>query len=154
MSSAASEKKVNVSYSTEWQFVIMSVFGQQFGIQVSTVRDVLRAQKIAKIPLARSEIMGSINLRGRIVTVIDMQAKLGLGKRDPNSKCMHVVVDHGSEQYSLVVDAVGEVLTLSNDLFEPNPPNLSTHWQHVSKGVFRLKDQILVVLDIDNLLKF
>lgn len=136
------------------QFVTMEVDGQLFGIPVLTVQDILRAQPITKTPLAPAEILGSINLRGRIVTVIDMRTRLGLHQGKKKSECMHVVVDHKGEQYSLVVDAVGEVLSLSLVDFEQNPPNLSEHWQSVSLGVYRLEGRLLIVLDIENLLTF
>ena len=135
------------------QFVTMKVNGQMFGIPVLTVQDVLRPQRVTPIPLAPSIIKGSINLRGRIVTVIDLRTRLSLAPKEEPEKCMYVVVDYKDEQYSVVVDSVGEVLTLSLDDFEHNPSNLAENWRNVSLGVYRLNNQLMVVLDIDNLLK-
>lgn len=133
------------------QFVSMKVAGQLFGIPVLTVQDILRTQRITKTPLAPPEILGSINLRGRIVTVIGMRTRLSLPSSD-SEKVMHVVVEYKDQQYSLVVDSVGEVLNLPLSQFEPTPPNLSQSWKSVALGVYRLDDEIMVVLDIESLL--
>ncbi len=147
------EEAVAVGSDTK-QFVTMEVDGQLFGIPVLAVQDVLRPQKITPIPLSPKEILGSINLRGRIVTVINMRARLGLAEHGNIEECMQVVVDHKDEQYSLVVDSVGEVLTLPLSDFEHSPPNLSSNWMEVSLGVYRLENRLMVVLDIENLLGF
>lgn len=146
--------KLPATESSARQFVTMEVDNQLFGIPVLTVQDVLRPLPITSVPLAAKEVLGAINLRGRIVTVVDMRTRLSLPPRPDNSKSnMHVVVDHKGEQYSFVVDSVGEVLTLLVDDFEHNPPNLSEKWQSVSLGVYRLKERLMVVLDIESLLK-
>ena len=136
------------------QFVTMRVNKQLFGIPVLMVQDVLRPQKITNIPLAKPEIMGAINLRGKIVTVIDMRKRLSLPEREEGAPSMQIVTDHGDEQYSLVVDGVGEVLNLPISDFEHNPANLSENWKKVSLGVYRLEGDIMVVLDIDSLVNF
>jgi purine-binding chemotaxis protein CheW len=137
----------------EKQFLSMSINGQLFGFPVQKVQDVLRPQKITKIPLALSEIMGSINLRGRIVTVINVRTRLNLADFQDLSTTMQVVVEHENELYSLVVDSVGEVLNLPLSGFEKTPANLDSAWKDVAQGVYRLEDKILVVLDIANLLR-
>lgn len=135
-------------------YVTMVIHGQLFGIPVLEVQDVLGQQQITHIPLAPPEVAGSLNLRGRIVTAFDVRLRLGLEK-DPNNKHeMSIVVEHKDELYSLVVDGVGEVLTLSADAFEPNPATLEARWKEISSGIYRLKDELLVVLDVDKLLSF
>jgi purine-binding chemotaxis protein CheW len=137
------------------QFVTMRVADQLFGISVYTVQDVLRYQKITRIPLAPPEIAGSLNLRGRIVTAIDVRQRLGLGNAVGNTvKPMSVVVDHKGELYSLLVDSVGEVLSLPLARCEKNPANLAPRWKEVSNGIFRLKNELLVILDVQALLTF
>ena len=135
-------------------FVTMRVAGQLFGIPVMLVQDVLRPQKITPIPLAPKEIAGSLNLRGRIVTAIDVRKRLGLEARPDPNKYMLVAVEHKNDIYSLIVDSVGEVLSLSIKDFQHNPTNLSSQWQQVSLGVYRLKEELLIVLDAENLLSF
>lgn len=136
------------------EFVTMTIDDQLFGIPVLMVQDVLRSQKLRRVPLAPPEVAGALNLRGRIVTAIDVRKCLQLHERDDDSLGMSIVVDHHGELYSLIVDSVGEVLTLPADLFETTPATLNSVWKTVSKGVYRLKDKLLLVVDVDRLLDF
>lgn len=135
-------------------FVTMTIHNQLFGIPVLGVQDVLGPQTITRIPLAPSEVAGALNLRGRIVTAIDVRKRLRLPERDQNTKGMSIVVDHSGELYSLIIDSVGEVLSLPADRFERNPTTLDALWREVSAGVYRLDKQLLVVLDVNRLLGF
>jgi purine-binding chemotaxis protein CheW len=139
------------------QFLTMRIDSQAFGLPVIKVQDVLRPQNITKIPLSKPEILGLINLRGRIVTVIDVKKRLGLPldtkPLDKKSKNRMVVVEHKGELYSLVIDEIGDVLDLPLSKFEKNPENLSPIWKDVSQGVFKLKSLLLLILDVENLLK-
>ncbi len=135
-------------------FVSMTVADQVFGIPVLSVQDVLGPQIITRIPLAPPEVAGALNLRGRIVTAIDVRKRLGLPPRAKDQSEMSIVVEFGGELFSLVIDSVGEVLSLSADAYERNPANLDPRWREVSGGVFRLSDRLLVVLDVSRLLEF
>lgn len=135
-------------------FVTVRLDGQLLGIPVLSVHDVLSAQKITPIPLAPASIAGVLNLRGRIVTAVDLRERLGLPKRDEGAQSMSVVVEHKSEPYSLLIDEVGEVLSLPVENFERNPITLDPRWQEVSCGIYRLDSELLVVLDVDRLLDF
>lgn len=137
----------------ERNFVTARVGGQLFGIPVLVVRDILGPQRLTSIPLAAVEIAGALNLRGRIVTAIDLRRRLGLEPAD-RKKSMSVVVDHEGELYSLLIDEVGEVLNAPADAFEPNLPTLEPRWREASVGIFRLRDELLVILDVDRLLNF
>jgi purine-binding chemotaxis protein CheW len=136
------------------QYVSIVIDGQLFGIPVLIVHDVLGPQRITRIPLAPPEVAGSLNLRGRIVTAIDVRLCLGLDKRPAEMRGMSVVVEHGGEFYSLIVDNVGEVLTLPAASMERNPATLDPRWREISNGIYRLDEQLLVVLDADRLLDF
>ncbi|GAB4168555.1 MAG: chemotaxis protein CheW [Thalassobaculales bacterium] len=136
------------------QFVSITIAGQLFGIPVLTVHDVLGPQRITRIPLAPPEVAGSLNLRGRIVTAIDVRRRMRLPPFKGEDRRMSVVVENAGEAYSLLVDAVGEVLSLSEDQFERNPSTLDPLWREVSAGVYRLDRQLLVVLDVSRLLDF
>jgi purine-binding chemotaxis protein CheW len=146
-------EKTNAGASTEAprEFVSMTVAGQLFGIPVLTVQDVLGEQRITCVPLALPEVAGTLNLRGRIVTAIDMRRRLRLPPRDKGA-AMNVVVDRGGELYSLIVDSVGEVLSLPAEQFERNPSTLDPTWREVSVGVYRLENGLMVVLDVEKLL--
>jgi purine-binding chemotaxis protein CheW len=136
------------------EFVTMSVDGQLFGIPVLLVQDALKAQKITRIPLASREVAGALNLRGRIVTAIDLRRRLGLDRRPEGNDGMSVVVEHGGELYSLTVDSVGEVLRFPVEQFERNPATLDPLWRRFSEGVYRLEAGLLVVLNDDSLLDY
>ncbi|MBM3521643.1 MAG: chemotaxis protein CheW [Alphaproteobacteria bacterium] len=133
-------------------FVTMMVTDQLFGIPVLSVQDVLGPQRITRIPLAPVEVAGALNLRGRIVTAIDVRQRLGLASREEGKSNMSIVVDQSGELYSLTVDAVGEVLSLPAEAFERNPSTLDPHWREVSAGIYRLEGKLMVVLDVARLL--
>ena len=128
------------------------ITGQLFGIPVLQVQDVLSQQKVTHIPLAPKEIAGSLNLRGRIVTAIDVRVRLG-ATVDETKKSMSVVIEHGEELYSLVVDEVGDVLKLTQDCYEKSLATLDELWKEISGGIYRLDKELLVLLDIPRLLK-
>jgi purine-binding chemotaxis protein CheW len=135
-------------------YVTIKVAGQTLGIPVLAVHDVLNAQRITKIPLAPAWVSGVLNLRGRIVTAIDLRQRLGLPPREEGKKSMSVVVEHNEEPYSLQIDTVGEVLSLDDQLFERNPVTLDSRWRDVSRGIYRLEGELLPILDVDRLLTF
>ena len=135
------------------EYVTMTVADQLFGIPVLTVQDVLGPQRITRIPLSPQEIAGALNLRGRIVTAIDVRRRLALPARSADTSSMSVVVDHKGELYSLIVDAVGEVMSLPADSYERNPATLDPRWREVSGGIYRLKGKLLVVLEVPRLLE-
>lgn len=146
---------VEVSVVKNEDFVTAIIANQLFGIPVLQVQDVLGPQKITRIPLAPPEVAGSLNLRGRIVTAIDVRMRLGLPPRATDGKpVMSIVVDHKGELYSLMVDNVGEVLSLSHTDFERHPATLDQRWREISTGIYRLKETLLVVLDVSKLLNF
>lgn len=150
---ATTGKAVQEDASTTSEFVTMMVAGQLFGIPVLQVQDVLGAQKITKVPLAPREVAGSLNLRGRIVTAFDVRTRLGLPPRENAEENMSVVVDYNGEFYSLIIDKVGEVMSLPLADYEQSPPTLNERWREVSAGIYRLKDSLLIVLDVARLLK-
>lgn len=133
-------------------FVTLTVAGQLCGVPVLGVRDVLSAQAITRIPLAPPEIAGSLNLRGRIVTAIDLRRRLALPPAAPDQARMSVVAEQGGELYALLVDQVSEVLSLPDRAREQNPPTLPPAWAAYSAGIYRLQGQLLVVLDVARLL--
>jgi purine-binding chemotaxis protein CheW len=142
------------SAADERVYVTLMVADQLFGVPIHSVQDVLGPQRINRIPLAPTEVAGSLNLRGRIVTAIDLRKRLGLPPRPADQPGMSVVVDLGGELYSLIMDAAGEVMSLPACAFEPNPATLDPLWQDVTSGVYQLEGRLLVVLAIERLLDF
>ncbi|MDA1089408.1 MAG: chemotaxis protein CheW [Proteobacteria bacterium] len=133
-------------------YVTFYIGKQMFGIPVLRVQDILTPDKIAPIPLAPKEVRGSINLRGRIVTVIDVRVRLGMPDLVGETENMGVTVELDNDLYTLLVDKIGDVIGLSREFYEKNPGTLDPKWREFSNGVFRLEKNIMVVLDIDCLL--
>ena len=119
-------------------YVTMSIGSQMFGIPVLKVQDVLGPQQITRVPLAPPEVAGSLNLRGRIVTAIDVRLRLGMPRKEDGKPSMSVVVEHEGELYSLLVDSVGEVLSLNMKDYQRNPPTLNVRLRDFSDGIYRL----------------
>jgi purine-binding chemotaxis protein CheW len=139
--------------NTMREFVTMRIGGQLFGISVMAVQDVIRKQRVTGVPHAPMIVAGVLNLRGRIVTAIDMRKRLGLEPYPDPEKIMKVVVEYQHELFALMVDAVGDVLTLSLSQIERSPANLNETWKQVSAGVYKLDKELLVVLDIANVVQ-
>ena len=138
--------------SSHDEFVTVYIDGQLFGFPVLQVQDVLAPQRITPVPLAPPEVAGSLNLRGRIVTAIDIRKRLGMAAVESKGPRMSVVVELSGELYSLLVDSVGEVLSVDSGTFECNPATLDPRWRDVSTGIHRLKDTLLIILDVSRLL--
>lgn len=136
------------------EFVTATIAGQLCGIPVLQVQDVLGPQRTTAIPLAPPEVAGSLNLRGRIVTAIDLRVRMGLAPLDDAPERMSIVVEHRGELYSLMVDQVGEVLKVGTAAFERCPATLDARWRAFSEGIYRLDEGLLLVLDVDPLLDF
>jgi purine-binding chemotaxis protein CheW len=143
MSNAADEVSDNL-------YLTVKVGDQPFGIPVLCVHDVSKSQRITRVPLAPPEVMGAMNLRGRIVTVIDVARKLNLSIASGTEagNAMYVVIEHENELYSLKVDSVGDVMAPPSTDVEQNPANMEAGWREVSAGVCRLEGELLVLLDV------
>jgi purine-binding chemotaxis protein CheW len=134
------------------EYVTATVGGQLFGLPISRVQDVFAPERLTRVPLAPPEIAGLLNLRGRIVTAIDMRLRLGLDALPPDAPRMAVGVEFKGESYGLLIDVIGEVLKLPAIGREDNPVNLDAGLARVSAGVHRLEGKLLVVLDVDRVL--
>jgi purine-binding chemotaxis protein CheW len=134
-------------------FVTFKVAEHFFGVPVERVQDILIPDTIAAVPGGPKEVRGLINLRGRIVTVVDLRVRLSLANAETgNPRGMCVTVEKDGEFYTLLVDRVGDVVTLPAGRREQNPPTLDPTWRNVIRGVFRRDDGLLAILDIDRLL--
>src|SRR5689334_18197478 len=135
------------------EYVTAVIGGQLFGLPISRVQDVFMPERLTRVPLSSSEIAGVLNLRGRIVTVVDMRARLGLPKADDGKPPMALGVDLRGESYGLQIDSIGEVLRLPEASREENPVNLDPRRAKLAGGVHRLDGQLMVILDIDRVLE-
>jgi len=134
------------------EYVTVMIGGQLFGLPIPRVQDVFMPDRVTRVPLSAPEIAGVLNLRGRIVTAIDMRRRLGLPPRTDDKPSMAVGIELKGESYGLLIDTVGEVMKLSETTREPNPVNLDARLGRVSGGVHRLDGQLMVILDVDHVL--
>lgn len=136
------------------EYVTVTVADQIFGLPIDRVHDVFIASSLTAVPLAPREIVGLLNLRGRVVTAMCLRRRLGLGDRQGGDREMAVGLEHQGESYGLLVDGVGEVMKLSPETREPNPVHMDARWVKLSRGVHRLDDKLLIILDVDAVLSF
>jgi purine-binding chemotaxis protein CheW len=142
MSSGASEDR-----QSSGQFSTFVVADLLFGVDVLHVQEVLRNQPMTAVPQAPSVIEGLINLRGQIVTAIDMRRRLRLPARAGDKPPMNIVVRTSDGAVSLMVDEIGDVLQLDQSAYERPPENLDGVARELIRGVYKLKDRLLLVLD-------
>jgi purine-binding chemotaxis protein CheW len=135
------------------EYVTVLIGEQLFGLPISRVQDVFMPERLTRVPLSAPEIAGVLNLRGRIVTAVDMRRRLGLPPRADGKPPMAVGIELKGESYGLLIDTVGEVLKLADGTREPNPVNLDQRLKRVSGGVQRLEGQLMVILDVDRVLE-
>jgi purine-binding chemotaxis protein CheW len=137
----------------EIEFVTVHIGEQLFGLPIDRVHDVFAAERVTRVPMARDEIAGILNLRGRIVTAIDMRRCLDLPPKEDVTNQMAVGIEFGGESYGLLIDEVGEVMKLPAAQHETVPVNLDTRWRRVAAGVYRLEQDLMIILDIDSVLE-
>ena len=134
------------------EYVTVMIGQQLFGLPIGRVQDVFVPDRLTRVPLAPPEVAGILNLRGRIVTAIDMRCRLDLAARADDKPSMAIGIECRGESYGLLVDSVGEVLRLPNHACEAKPANLDPRMARVASGVVRLDGQLMVVLDVDRVL--
>jgi purine-binding chemotaxis protein CheW len=134
------------------EYVTATVGDQLFGLPISRVQDVFKPHGLTRVPMAATEVAGLLNLRGRIVTVIDMRRRLDFAAKDRNSGPMAVGIEYKGESFGLLIEDIGEVLKLPAASREDNPVNLDPRLARVSAGVHRLDGRLLVILDVERLL--
>lgn len=136
----------------EHGFVTFRLEGQWLGVPVVLIQEVIVGQRVAPVPLSSSEVAGFLNLRGQIVTAVDLRSVLGLPARGEGARHLNVVVRHEEELYSLIVDEVGDVLDVSEDAVEEAPKTLDPTWASCTKGVVRMGQGLMLVLDVPTVL--
>ena len=131
------------------QFCTFFLDGHVFGTPVPKVQEVLQHQEMTKVPLAPEVISGLINLRGQIVSAIDLRRRLGLVDRPAGQLPMNVVVRTNEGAVSLLVDEIGDVIDVQEDALENPPETLQGFGREVVTGVYKLSGRLLLALDID-----
>lgn len=135
------------------EYVTAFLGGEMIGLPILRVQDVFVPEGVTRVPLSPPEIAGVINLRGRIVTLIDLRRRFGMPPRSEGTAAMAIGVESDGESYGLMIDSIGEVLRLSECDREPNPINLDPGLARISSGIHRLDGRLLMVLDIERVLE-
>ena len=117
------------------------------GIDVLSVQEVLRARELTEVPLAPDTVQGLLNLRGQIVTTIDLRRRLGLKPNATERESMFVIIRTEADHVAFVVDSVGDVIDVDDSTFEPPPDNLPASAQHIIRGVHKLPERLLHLID-------
>lgn len=138
-----------------FDYVTIMLGSQMFGLPIRRVHDVFLTTNITSVPLAPPQIVGLLNLRGRVVTAISLRQRLGMPPApEGQANQMALGIEDNVEAYALIVDKIGEVLKLDATTLETNPVHLDPAWAQVSSGIHRLEDRIMVILDVDAVLDF
>ena len=135
--------------TTGKQYCTFQVHDLFFGVEVHLVREVIRYQEMTRVPLSAPEVSGLINLRGQIVTALDMRRRLVLPERPAGKLPMNVVIRTDEGGVSLLVDEIGDVLEVDQDSYEPPPETLSGVTRELVRGVHKLKGRLLLLLDTE-----
>jgi purine-binding chemotaxis protein CheW len=131
------------------QFCTFFLEGLYFGVEVSKVQEVIRYQEMTRVPLAPRVVRGLINLRGQLVTALDLRRRLDLAERPAHRLPMNVVIRGDDGALSFLVDEIGDVVEVEQDLFEAPPATLQGTARALIHGAYKLKDRLLLALDTE-----
>jgi purine-binding chemotaxis protein CheW len=148
----AGSNTVTVSQG-QLEFVTFRLADQWFGLPVMLVQEVLVALRIARVPLAPDAIAGFLNLRGQIVTAVDLRTILRLAARAADAEVMNVVVRQDGELFAFMVDEVGDVLSVEGDTVEPVPATIDQRWRAACSGIIRQESGLLLVMNVSEVLR-
>jgi purine-binding chemotaxis protein CheW len=137
----------------EQQYCTFFVAGNYFGVEVLKVQEIIRYQEMTRVPQAPPEVRGLINLRGQIVTAIDLRRRLELDDRPADQLPVNVIVQTDDGPVSLLVDEIGDVLEVPEKLFERPPETLQGTARELIRGAYKLNDRLMLLLDIDKALQ-
>ena len=134
------------------QLVTFSVDDEEFGVDILKVQEIIRTMEITKVPRAPEFVEGVINLRGKVIPIIDLRRRFGLVSRDHDKHTRIIVIDISNMIVGFVVDSVSEVLRIPSSTVEPPPPVVAGLESEYISGVGKLEDRLLILLDLDRLL--
>ncbi len=134
------------------QLVSFNIGNEEFGIDILKVQEIIRLMTITKVPNSPEFVEGVVNLRGRVIPVIDLRIKLGLAKIDHNNDTRIIVVEINNSTIGFIVDAVSEVLRIPKNITEPPPPIAAGIDSDFITAVGKLEDRLLILLDLEKIL--
>ncbi len=133
------------------QFCTFELAGLLFGIDVQQTQEIITDQPVTPVPRAADSVKGLINLRGRIVSAIDLRECLGLESRPENSRQVNLIVQYNGEPVSLLVDRMGDVLSVDDSMFVPAPETVDPAAIELIQGAYKLAEGLLMILDVDRI---
>ncbi len=133
----------------ERQLVVFDLAGEIYGVNIETVREIIRMQAVTFVPDAPDFVEGVINLRGRVIPVIDLRRRFGLTVTEETNDSRVLVVDSEGEDLGVIVDAVTEVQRITEDSIEPVSNLVSTEQSEYIVGITKVEDQLIILLDLD-----
>ena len=133
------------------QLVSFKVNGEEFGVDILQVQEIIRTMKITKVPQSKDFVDGVINLRGRVIPVVNLRRRLGMEKIEEDNKTRIIVVEIGAKTIGFIVDEVNEVLRIPKSITEPPPKALNGIDSNYITAVGKLEDRILILLDLKKL---
>lgn len=136
----------------EMQLVVFDLATEAYGVDIGAVREIIRLQDITRVPRTPSFVEGVINLRGKVIPVIDLRKRFTLPVTEENSENRIVVVDIGGQDIGVVVDAVNEVLRISTDSVEPPSSVITGAESDYLLGIAKLEDRLIILLDLERVL--
>ena len=120
-----------------------------FGVDVRRVQEIIKPQEMTPVPLAPAVISGLINLRGQIITALDLRQRFEFPPREDGENPMNIVIQTRDETMSFLVDRIGDVLDVADDIFEQRPETLEGQARELISGAYKLPDQLLLILDCE-----
>lgn len=136
----------------EKQFVVFQLGKETYGVEISKVWEIITMQPITQVPHTAEFIEGIINLRGRVIPVIDLRKRFELAHEDFTRATRIVVIEISSNTLGMIVDGVSEVLRISSDIVEPPPPAITNIDADYLQGVAKLEDRLIILLNLDKVL--
>ncbi len=134
------------------QLVTFSIGEEEFGVDILKVQEIIRTMEITKVPRAPAFVEGVINLRGKVIPIIDLRRRFGLQSRKHDKHTRIIVIEISNMIVGFVVDSVSEVLRIPANTVEPPPPVVAGLESEYISGVGKLEDRLLILLDLDRLL--
>lgn len=146
------QKDQETIHQNEQQLVVFDLAAEAYGVDIGTVREIIRLQEITKVPRTPEFLQGVINLRGKVIPVIDLRKRFGLSVEEESKANRIVVVDIGGQDLGVIVDAVTEVLRINVDSIEPPSSVISTGESEYLLGIAKLDDRLIMLLDLQEVL--
>lgn len=134
------------------QLVVFHLAGETYGVDIHRVREIIRVQEITRVPRTPDFVEGIINLRGRVIPVLDLRKRLNMSSDDTTDEARIVVIEQGDQTIGMIVDRVSQVLRIDQSVIEPPSPYIVSVETHYISGIAKVDNQLIVLLDLDQVL--